>query len=70
MRIGWYKAYNLYGKIVVTGDKGTATAEIEGHGVEDVPVGVTGQGKFTSYINIYRTKTGQVHGCQGNPPKQ
>ena len=35
--------------------------------VENGPVGVTGQGELTNYINIYRTKTGYVHGCPGNP---
>ena len=30
-------------------------------------VGVTGNGELTNYINIYRTKTGFVHGCPGNP---
>ena len=30
-------------------------------------VGVTGKGELTSYINVYRTKTGYVHGCPGNP---
>ena len=35
--------------------------------VENGPVGVTGHGELTSYINIYRTKTGYVHGCPGNP---
>jgi len=35
--------------------------------VENGPVGVTGNGELTSYINIYRTKTGYVHGCPGNP---
>ncbi|MBR6403526.1 MAG: hypothetical protein IKS48_09110 [Eubacterium sp.] len=34
--------------------------------VENGPVGVTGDGKLTNYINVYRTKTGQVHGCPGN----
>lgn len=29
-------------------------------------MGVTGDGKLTNYINVYRTKTGQVHGCPGN----
>ncbi len=35
--------------------------------VEDGPVGVTSSGKLTSYINVYRTKSGYVHGCPGNP---
>ena len=35
--------------------------------VENGPVGVTGNGELTNYINIYRTKTGYVHGCPGNP---
>ena len=35
--------------------------------VENGPVGVTGDGQLTNYINIYRTKTGFVHGCPGNP---
>lgn len=35
--------------------------------VENGPVGITGDGKLTSYINVYRTKTGRVHGCPGNP---
>ena len=30
-------------------------------------VGVTGKGELTSYINVYRTKTGYIHGCPGNP---
>lgn len=30
-------------------------------------VGVTGKGELTNYINVYRTKTGYVHGCPGNP---
>lgn len=30
-------------------------------------VGITGSGELTNYINIYRTKTGFVHGCPGNP---
>ena len=34
--------------------------------VENGPVGITGDGKLTNYINVYRTKTGQVHGCPGN----
>ena len=34
--------------------------------VENGPVGVTDDGKLTNYINVYRTKTGQVHGCPGN----
>ncbi len=35
--------------------------------VENGPVGVTGQGQLTNYINVYRTKTGYIHGCPGNP---
>lgn len=35
--------------------------------VENGPVGVTGSGELTNYINIYRTKTGYVHGSPGNP---
>ena len=35
--------------------------------VENGPVGVTGNGELTNYINVYRTKTGFVHGCPGNP---
>ena len=35
--------------------------------VENGPVGVTGNGELKNYINIYRTKTGYVHGCPGNP---
>ena len=35
--------------------------------VENGPVGITGSGELTNYINIYRTKTGYVHGCPGNP---
>ena len=31
------------------------------------PVGVTGSGKLTNYVNVYRTKTGYIHGCPGNP---
>lgn len=34
--------------------------------VENGPVGITGSGELTNYINIYRTKTGYVHGCPGN----
>ncbi len=30
-------------------------------------VGVTGKGELTSYINVYRTKVGYIHGCPGNP---
>lgn len=30
-------------------------------------VGVTGSGELTRYINVYRTKTGHIHGCPGNP---
>ena len=30
-------------------------------------VGVTGKGELTCYINVYRTKTGYIHGCPGNP---
>ena len=30
-------------------------------------VGVTGKGELTSYINVYRTKKGYIHGCPGNP---
>ena len=30
-------------------------------------VGITGSGTITNYINVYRTKTGYVHGCPGNP---
>ena len=30
-------------------------------------VGVTGKGELTTYINVYRTKTGYIHGCPGNP---
>lgn len=29
--------------------------------------GVTGKGELTNYINVYRTKTGYVQGCSGNP---
>ncbi len=29
-------------------------------------VGVIGKGKLTNYINVYRTKTGYIHGCPGN----
>jgi len=25
------------------------------------------KGELTNYINVYRTKTGYVHGCPGNP---
>lgn len=35
--------------------------------VENGPVEVTGQGQLTNYINVYRTKTGYIHGCPGNP---
>lgn len=35
--------------------------------IENGPVGVTGQGQLTNYINVYRTKTGYIHGCPGNP---
>lgn len=35
--------------------------------VENGPVGVTGKGELTDYINVYRTKTGYIHGCPGNP---
>lgn len=31
------------------------------------PVGVTGSGELTDVINVYRTKTGFVHGTPGNP---
>ncbi|MBQ8166088.1 MAG: hypothetical protein IJZ96_03530, partial [Lachnospiraceae bacterium] len=34
--------------------------------VTNGPVGVTGSGQLTSYINVYRTKTGYVHGSPGN----
>ena len=34
--------------------------------VENGPVGITGDGNLTNYINVYRTKTGLVHGCPGN----
>ena len=34
--------------------------------VENGPVGVTGKGELTDYINVYRTKTGYIHGCPGN----
>ena len=30
-------------------------------------VGVTGKGDLTTYINVYRTKTGYIHGSPGNP---
>ncbi len=30
-------------------------------------VGITGKGELTIYINVYRTKTGYIHGCPGNP---
>ena len=32
----------------------------------DGPVGVIGSGELTNYINVYRIKTGIVHGCSGN----
>ena len=35
--------------------------------VVNKPVGITGSGELSYYINIYRTKTGYVHGCPGNP---
>ena len=31
------------------------------------PVGVTANGELTHYINVYRTKTGYIHGCPGKP---
>ena len=34
--------------------------------VENGPVGVSGNGELTDYINVYRTKTNFVHGCPGN----
>lgn len=34
--------------------------------IENGPIGVTGSGKYAYYINIYRTATGQVHGCPAN----
>lgn len=34
--------------------------------IENGPVGVTGIGKLTNYINVYRKKTGTVHGIPGN----
>lgn len=38
--------------------------------VENGPVGVHGaSGQLTSYINIYRTKGGYVHGAPGRPPR-
>ena len=30
-------------------------------------VGVTGKGELTIYVNMYRTKTGYIHGCPRNP---
>lgn len=30
--------------------------------------GVTGDGKLTHWINVYRTASNTVHGCPGNPP--
>ena len=34
----------------------------------DTPIGVHGQtGELTNVINIYRTKTGSVHGASGTP---
>lgn len=35
--------------------------------VKNGPVGVTGSGELTDVINVYRTKTGYVHGSPGNP---
>lgn len=35
--------------------------------VTNGPVGVTGGGELTDIINVYRTKTGYVHGSPGNP---
>lgn len=35
--------------------------------VQNGPVGVTGKGQLTHYINVYRTKTGYIHGSPGNP---
>lgn len=36
--ICWYQAYNLYGEIIVTGNKGTANIDIQGSETEDVVV--------------------------------
>ena len=37
--------------------------------VEDGPVGVIGRtGELTSWINVYRTRTGMVHGAPGSAP--
>jgi hypothetical protein len=31
-------------------------------------VGVTGDGRLTHWISVYRTASNTVHGCPGNPP--
>jgi hypothetical protein len=37
--------------------------------VEDGPVGVIGRtGESTNWINVYRTRTGMVHGAPGSAP--
>ena len=35
--------------------------------VTNGPVGRNSDGEWTDYINVYRTKTGYIHGCPGNP---
>lgn len=35
--------------------------------VKNGPIGVAGNRELTSIINVYRTKTGYVHGSPGNP---
>ncbi len=35
--------------------------------VTNGPVGRNSAGEWKDYINVYRTKTGYIHGCPGNP---